>query len=477
MQRREFLILSGSSVASVLLTQCSKPQTQNNASSMSNVLKSQNGRLDVELDMNSSVFSLGGQQANLLSYNQQIPGPRLEVRPGDKVRIHAKNRLSKPTNIHYHGLHISPQEPADNVFLSLSPGESYTYEFTIPETHSGATAFYHPHLHGHVADQCFAGLGGIFVVRGELDEIPEVKQAKEAFVFLKDFDLDGPSSRMGRMMGREGATVTVNGEINPSFSLPAGGLLRLRFVNASISRFYRLQLEEHPFYLIATDGGATGSPIELSELLLSPGERADVLVQGNAQSGNYRLLNFPYERVGMGMMGGGMMNGGMMNERENESNQPQTLATVTYSGEVEPLPLPQKLIPVENLPEPKKLRQFELNHGMVPGRGMQFLIDGQVFDSQRTDTRAFLDTVEDWEIKNTGSIDHPFHLHTNRFQVVSRNGQSVPYRAWKDTVLVSRRETVRIRIPFRDFVGNTVYHCHILDHEELGMMGTIALQS
>ncbi|MFB6274894.1 MAG: multicopper oxidase family protein [Halothece sp.] len=476
MQRRQFLILSGSTLTGVLLSQCATLPTESNASSAT-VLKSKNGLLEVDLDIASNSFSFGGKQGNLLSYNGQIPGPRLDVRPGDQVRIHAKNGLSQPTNLHYHGLHISPQEPADNIFLSLSAGESYTYQFTIPETHYSTTAYYHPHRHGYVADQVFGGLGGIFVVRGALDDIPEVKQAKEEFVFLKDFDLDGRSSRMGLMMGREGSTVTVNGKVNPSFSLPSGGLLRLRCVNASTSRFYRLQLENHPFYLIATDGGAISSPVELSELLLSPGERAEVLIQGNQTPGNYRLLNLPYNRVGMGMMGGGMMGRGMMGGGRNQSNEPQTLATISYSGEIEPLPLPQKLIAVETLPEPKTVRQFQLNHGMAPGRGMQFLINGQAFDPQRVDTRIALDTVEDWEIINTGMMDHPFHLHTNRFQVVSKNGKPVSHRSWKDTVLVPRGESVRLRIPFRDFVGKTVYHCHILDHEELGMMGTIALQS
>ncbi|AFZ43882.1 multicopper oxidase type 2 [Halothece sp. PCC 7418] len=474
MQRRQFLILSGSTLTGVLLSQCATPQTESNASSAT-VLKSKNGLLEVDLDLASNSFSFGGKQGNLLSYNGQIPGPRLEVRSGDQVRIRAKNRLSQPTNLHYHGLHISPQEPADNIFLSLSPGESYTYEFKIPENHYSTTGYYHPHLHGYVADQVFGGLGGILVVRGELDNIPEVKQAKEEFVFLKDFDLDGRSSRMGLMMGREGSTVTVNGKVNPSFSLPSGGLLRLRFVNASTSRFYRLQLENHPFYLIATDGGATSSPVELSEILLSPGERAEVLVKGNQTPGNYRLLNLPYNRVGMGMMGGGMMGRGMMGGGRNQNNEPQTLATIRYSGEIESLPLPQKLIAVETLPKPKTVRQFTLNHGMFPGRGMQFLINGQAFDPRRVDTRVSLDTVEDWEIINTGVMDHPFHLHTNRFQVVSKNGKPVSNATWKDTVLVPRGESVRIRIPFQDFAGKTVYHCHILDHEDLGMMGIIVM--
>ena len=108
---------------------------------------------------------------------------------------------------------------------------------------------------------------------------------------------------MSLMMGREGDLIAVNGKINPSFSLPAKGLLRLRILNASTSRFYRLSLENHPFYQIATDGNALSEPIELRELLLTPGQRADVLVKGDQEPGQYRLLNLPYDRGSMGMMG------------------------------------------------------------------------------------------------------------------------------------------------------------------------------
>ncbi len=145
-------------------------------------------------------------------------------------------------------------------------------------------------------------------------------------------------------------------------------------------------------------------------------------------------------------------------------------------GQVQPQSLPQQLIEVETLPEPKTVRQFALNHGTVPGQGMVFLINGKSYDPQHIDTEVALDTVEDWDITNTGVMDHPFHLHTNSFQVIAWNGRSVPHRAWKDTVLVPTGETVRIRIPFKDYPGKTVYHCHILDHEELGMMGTIEMR-
>ncbi|PZD71019.1 Blue copper oxidase CueO [Acaryochloris thomasi RCC1774] len=493
LNRRQFLVLSASSAGAVLLSQCSRGQTQTVPKaplSLPKLYTSKDGLLDLELEASYRQVNLDGKPTNLLSYNGQVPGPRLEAKPGDIVRIRFKNNLSDPTNIHYHGLHIPPTGNADDVFRRIDSGESALYEFSIPQQHPGGIAYYHPHLHGYVADQILGGLGGMFIVRGALDEIPEIQAAEQTFLFLKDFVVEQRQPMMGRMAGREGDLVTVNGQVNPSFSIPAGGLARLRLVNASNARFYRLALEKHPLYLIATDGHPLSTPVEIQELLLSPGERAEVLVQGDQEAGQYRLLNLPYSRGQMGMMGGGMMRRdrggpGMMGRGRmgpgmmegNDQDSPQTLATLAYTGQVEPQSIPQQLIEVETLPEPQTVRQFELDHGMVPGQGMVFLINGKSFDHQRIDTQVSLDTVEDWEVSNTGVMDHPFHLHTNPFQVIARNGQPVPYQAWKDTVLIPTGETVRIRIPFRDFPGKTVYHCHILDHEELGMMGTIEMKA
>lgn len=482
LNRRQFLTLSASSAGAVLLSQCSRGQTQTVPKaplSLPKLHTSKDGLLDLKLEASYRQVDLNGKFTNLLSYNGQIPGPRLEAKPGDTVRIHFKNNLNGPTNIHYHGLHIPPTGNADNVFRRIDSGESALYEFSIPKQHPGGIAYYHPHLHGYVADQILGGLGGMFIIRGPLDEIPEIQAAEETFLFLKDFVVEQRQPMMGRMAGREGDLVTVNGQVNPSFSVSAGGLARLRLVNASNARFYRLALEKHPLYLIATDGHPLSTPVEIKELLLSPGERAEVLVRGDQYAGQYRLLNLPYSRGQMGMMGGGMMGRdrrglGMMGGNDQDSSQ--TIATLNYSGQVETQSLPQQLIKVEALPESQTVRQFALDHGMVPGQGMVFLINGKSFDHKRIDTQVALNTVEDWEVSNTGVMDHPFHLHTNPFQVIARNGQPVPYQAWKDTVLIPTGETVRIRIPFRDFPGKTVYHCHILDHEELGMMGTIEMQ-
>ncbi|AFY70015.1 Bilirubin oxidase [Thalassoporum mexicanum PCC 7367] len=482
LKRRQFIVLgaagAGLALASNWLISKNRSTLARDAEITSPQLyKSANGLLEVELEASYRSVQLGGNTASLLSYNGTIPGPRLEVNAGDTVRINFTNNLSQPTNLHYHGPHIPPTGSGDNIFLDIAPGDRFTYEFTIAKDHPAGLSWYHPHRHGYVAEQVFGGLAGLFVIRGDLDRIPEVQTAKEEFFVLQDFDLDRNGQMqtlnpMARSFGREGNVIALNGQIAPEISIPNDRFLRLRLLNASTSRFYRLALtNNHPMYLIATDGGGIAEPVEISELLMAPGERAEVLIRGEREPKTYELLNLPYDRGGMGMMGRGNMMGGFT------SNNNRVLATLTCQGSVPKLSLPKQLITVNNLPEPITTRQFVLNHGMAPGMGMVFLVNGQPYEPDRIDTRVKLGTVEDWELINNGVMDHPFHLHVNPFQVISRNDVPEPYQAWRDTVLVRAGETVRIRIPFRDFAGKTVYHCHILDHEDMGMMGNLEIQA
>ncbi len=505
--RRTFLALAAAGAGGLALAQEGLCRSRSaGGASGAELIRSSGGLLEVELEARATAGWLPQGPARILTYNGRSPGPRLEVRAGDGVRLRFRNRLEQPSNLHYHGLHVPPGGTADNVFLSIPGGESFAYSFEIPRDHPAGLFYYHPHRHGSVADQVFGGLGGMLVVRGELDDLPEVRAAREHFLFLKDFPSgDGGSGGfsphpMQRVWGREGEILTVNGEIRPELPVAAGGLLRLRLLNGSNARFYRLALEGHPFHLIATDGGAIAAPVRLEELLLAPGERADVLVQANRPAGRYRLQALPYDRLGgmgmgMGMAGMGMGRGGMgrrgwggmgmgrgwpgmgMGDPPGLPGRSTTttLATIRYEGEGPAMPLPRQLLTVPALPQAVRSRSLTLSHAMRPGRGMAFLIDGRVYEHGRIDTRVELDSVEEWILLNTGVMDHPFHVHINPFQVISRDGRPEPFRAWKDTVVVRPGEEVRIRTAFRDFPGRTVYHCHILDHEELGMMGTLQI--
>ncbi|MEO0541926.1 MAG: multicopper oxidase domain-containing protein, partial [Cyanobacteria bacterium P01_A01_bin.105] len=289
MDRRQFLRYAAAVFATPLLSGCGGPARR---------IVSQDGLL--ELSLTARTLARVDEPTELLTYNAQSPGPVLEARAGDTVRLTLINRLETPTNLHHHGLHISPQ--VDNVFLEVPPGERHTYEFQIPANHPAMTGWYHPHSHLNVAPQVFGGLAGALIIRGELDDIPELQQAEEALLVLQDFGAT-PSvpHALGRRWGREGILQLANGQRNPVVPVGQNGLLRLRLVNASASRIYRLRLQDHPWFLMATDRGAIAAPTALDTLVLAPGERAEVLIPAQQEPGDYRLLSLPYDR-GIGTM-------------------------------------------------------------------------------------------------------------------------------------------------------------------------------
>ncbi len=425
-------------------------------------LTSNDGHLQVFLEAKDSWVPVAGRPVHLWTYNGLMPGPLIELWPGDTLQLKLRNSLAEHTNIHFHGLHVSPGGNGDNPFLMIPPAEEFEYEIAIPASHPAGTFWYHPHVHGNTARQVFRGLSGVIIVRGDLDEIPEVAVADEHVLVLKDLavDRDGQvrdASMMDRMSGREGPLLTVNGEVGPSYPIRRGGLTRWRFVNASSSRYYRLSIEDHPFAVIAVDGGMLARTEMQQEALLTPGQRLDVLVKADRPAGVYRLLNLPYDRGGFA---------------QGSAAAPQELARLVYAEDSDsPMQLPEVLGYVERLPAPQSPpRHFELQQGMMGTFG----INGRTFRADRVDTQVGLGTVEDWVIHNAGQMDHPFHLHVNPFQIVEAD-ETIDRAAWLDVINVPGRSSRRIRIRFADFAGKTVYHCHILDHEDGGMMGTLEI--
>ena len=437
---------------------------------------SANGLLSAAIETSQGWVTIAGQSAYLCSFNGHVPGPMLEVRPGDTLRLKLVNKLPEATNLHYHGMHVSPSGNADNIFLHIASGESHQYEFTIPANHPAGMFWYHPHLHGLVAKQVSRGLAAPLIVRGALDQIPEIAAAREEFLVLQDFSLDsrGQIVEPGmsqQMHGREGSLITTSGKVNPAYAIQQHGLLRLRILNASVARYYLLQLEEHPLYVIGTDGGGLPAPQAMDQTLLAPGQRVDILIRGERDSGSYRLLNLPYDRGSIEMMGGGMMGGTRMGA---SPQAPQTLATVAYQGRSPQVwNIPSRLVEVPELPSTNVVRRFTLSQGMAMMSGMSFLINGQQFDANRVDSGVHRNTVEEWEYENTTGMDHPMHLHINPFQVIGPDGKAE--RAWRDIINVRAGSKARFRVQFNDYTGKTVQHCHILDHEDRGMMATVEI--
>lgn len=430
-------------------------------------VKRREGVVEARLEAVAKPIQVGGKTAELWTYGGSLPGPTLRLKEGERLRLVFRNRLGEVTNLHFHGLPIPPL--VDNPFLEIPPGEEQVYEFTVPRGAAG-TYWYHPHVHGKVANQLFRGLAGTIVVEGPLDALPELRAAEEHLIVLKDLELLGgkvaPHTPMDWMNGKEGSLVLANGALRPTLR-PGKGLLRLRLLNASNARFYRLALEGHTLVQIATDGGFLAKPVELEELLLAPGERAEVLVALKG-AGEYRLLALPYDRGAIGMMD----MGGMRHMMGTGPSRTEHLLTITVPKAFPKLPLPKTLAGLKPLSPSGPLRRLVLSENMMAG---EFFINGRKFDHTRVDLRAQRGQVEVWEVENQGDMDHPFHLHTHPFQVLARNGRPEPFPAWKDTVNIRAGEVVRLAVAV-GFPGKTVFHCHIVEHEDQGMMGVLEVQ-
>ena len=428
-------------------------------------LRSQGGLLRVRLEAAEGPLTIAGRRATAYGYNGSLPGPTLRLRPGDRLQVRLVNRLDAPTNLHVHGLVVSPEGNADNVFVRVQPGASFDYDYRLPDDHPPGVYWYHPHHHPRVADQVFGGLYGAIVVE-DADELPV---SRERVLVVSDITLDGAGrlqqpSMMARMMGREGELVLVNGQARPTVTARPGERERWRIVNACAARYLRLRLDGQRLDLLGIDSGPFPEPRPVEEVVLATGNRADLLV--TAVEGTSTLDALGVDRGGLGGMMGGAVSG-----------DAGPLATFRVSGAAVPgLPA----IPAR--PQPRDLRGADvavrrrlvlgMGGGMGPG-GMTFTIDGKQFDHARVDQTVGLGTVEEWTIVNPTPMDHPFHLHVWPMQIVAGAGRPVDDVSRQDVVNVPARSEVTVRVAFEQFGGRTVFHCHILDHEDRGMMGVI----
>ncbi|GAA4107667.1 multicopper oxidase family protein [Enteractinococcus coprophilus] len=498
MTRRQVLLLGGAGTAAIAAGAAGVWWTQATRQGVSGgadfeqppVLESANGSLDVELTAAPYTARIAGQEAFVLGYNGSLPGPTLVVAPGDQINLTLTNHLAAPTNLHVHGLHVSPQDNSDNVFVAVDPGEAFAYHYQLPADHPPGVYWYHPHHHGNVADQLFAGLYGAIIVQ---DPDPVVV-TRERVLVISDISLTADGSVAGAdpmdtMMGREGNLVMVNGQVNPTLQARPHQRERWRIINACTSRYLHLELDDQQLELLGIDAGRYPEPATVDEVVLTPGNRADVIV--TASAGTSILRAVAVDRGGMGMMGGT----GFGLASPGQAEVP--LATFEVSG----TPV-QALDGVGQPSAPRDLRsetvtaKRELTFGMTMGMGggmgmrhntaasqspggsgmMDFTINGAVFDPARVDITAGAGTIEEWTLQNTSPMDHPVHLHVWPMQLIETQGTAVQEPAWQDVVNVPANSSVKMRIAFDTFVGKTVYHCHILDHEDLGMMGIIEVR-
>jgi FtsP/CotA-like multicopper oxidase with cupredoxin domain len=428
---------------------------------------SEPGVVEVALTAAPARLSLvPGHETDLFAYNGQVPGPTLELREGDRVRVRFRNDLPEATTVHWHGLHL-PFEADGSAFHPVEPGQEHIYEFTVHPGTAG-TYWYHPHPHHRTGYQVGMGLYGAIVVRAPDDPLPA--SLAEQVLMLSDnrFRPDGSldfaergslQERIDFENGREGDVLFVNGQIQPTLTIRSGEVQRWRVINASGGRVYRLALDGHKFLHVGSDGGLFERPVEVDEILISSGERVELLVRGTgAPSSEATLRTLPYDRY-------------IRQTRPRDWDQPRDLLTVRYADEppVPAIELPDRLrpIPALDVADATTTRVVTMTQGFLNNRPM---------DMHRVDQTATLGATEIWEIENLVGMDHPFHLHGFQFQVVDRNGVAEPFRAWKDTVNVPRHQSVRLIVRYENYPGKWMFHCHILTHEDNGMMGVLEVK-
>jgi FtsP/CotA-like multicopper oxidase with cupredoxin domain len=394
---------------------------------------------------------VGEAPVEILAYDGLFPGPVLRWREREPFRLSLRNGLDEPTNLHFHGLHVPPTGNADNVFVSVDPGRSFAYELTVPPGHGGLY-WYHPHPHGthRLAAQLWAGLSGAIVIESPLDADPALAACDEHVLLVRDFTVaDGrpaPARKLDWVRGRRGEAVLVNGVARPRLPVRAG-TARLRLVNASNARHLRLARGDgEPLRVIALDGRFLEAPAAVPDLLVPPAGRAELLVPLYSAE-PLDLLMLPYNRGSV-----------------REPSAPEPLLTLLPSG-APPVPPPDRLAPVDRLDPSRATARREIVMGSgVIGRGVH--AGGQHHPSFTVRAGA----VELWEVRNVDVQDHVFHLHTWHFQVWRRNGRPPAFPAWRDTIDLRPGDRLELLVRFDDYRGPSVYHCHIAEHGDSGMM-------
>jgi len=507
MLRRRFLqntAVLGGGLAIPLTTTGQAGSTDTNALRIPPLLTGtmERGRRRYALTMqsgNSEFFS--GVTTPTLGLNGDFLGPTLRLRRNEQVTLSVNNTLNEPSTLHWHGLHV-PAAADGGPHQVIEAGTQWDANFLMDQ--DAGTFWYHSHLERHTGEQVYRGLAGMLQIEDENSsslELPAEYGVDDIPVILQDrnFNADGSfrytASRMDSMLGLFGNTIMVNGTINPHF-IPTTRRVRFRVLNGSNARTYNLSFSDNrEMQQIACDGSFLESPIAMRRLELAPGERCEI-VADFSDGRPVDLMSLPIDADSPFRTIGMMANMHTMNQQRFHimAIRPQSnlAASPTVPSLLTSLP------PLEP-DSADRLRQFTLTMSMGMGRmgrggggggrgmggmggmGSMFAINGKAMDMNRIDERVPVGSTEIWEISNESMMMHPFHIHHGQFRIISNNNRAWPAHehAYKDTVKVGPGQTVRVLMKFEDYADPErpyMYHCHILEHEDAGMMGQFVVE-
>ena len=500
--RREFMRLAGMSAAGLFANRLKMP-----------ALMDEPFMPDAELSITAAekyVQILSGAQTRVWSYEgqllsgsgvtiQNLPGnylgPIIRAKTGTKLRIYFHNNLAEDSVIHPPGPRV-PEQCDGHPMQAIGPGETKVYEFEIIDR--AGPYWFHPHPHMRTAEQVVMGMAGLLTVWDEAEElaVPGASiGANDLPVIIQDRSFDSNNQILynpNMMWGYLGNRILVNGKPNTVFSLEPRAY-RLRILNGSNARTYKLAWSNGmPMKVIGTDGGLLPAVVSRSYVMLMPGERIDIWADFTALARKQVILrSLSFDPGGMmgggggrggGGMGGGGGGGGMGGGLPMGS--PLDVLTVNVGRRASTKPVLGPLAPLSvtykasNVPNYNSPRPFTLEMGQM----MTWTINGRVFEMMACadDEMVYRDETMAWEWINNSPIPHPMHMHNIQFQVVQRTApatssyatinQGLVDSGWKDTVLVWPGERVKIAMTFGPHMGMYMYHCHILEHEDMTMM-------
>jgi FtsP/CotA-like multicopper oxidase with cupredoxin domain len=448
------------------------------------VISSVAGFLTTSITSTTNPVVVGGRHSRQpYVYNGTFPGPTLLVRPGDVIDLTYHNRAvfdqadsttgygrppraTHESNLHFHGMHVSPTGTADNMLVVVQAKGSYRYLLQIPADHPAGLYWYHEHVHGLVTNHVARGATGmIYVANSYTDQVAALGIKRRLMCLQQAFFDEDASTLTSSDADRDDpdlALSVINGQLMPDIRIRPGEPQVWSLLNASASAFYVLRLEGHTFDVIADDGTPLRSPrLNQETLMLASGKRLEVIVHGTATKGSYVLS---YDAYDQGV----------------DQWPHKSIATLIVKGDAwtgPDHPGVDTSVALEDLstaivpPELVRTIVFGQNNSVPEGEFGRFTINGHSWDPDYSEWTSTLGTTEEWFIRNDTNQDHPFHVHVNPFQITRINGSSVAFDSYQDVAIIPRFGSLTVRTKFRDFTGGPILmHCHILDHEDMGMM-------
>lgn len=443
---------------------------------------------NINLSLQTGVTQFySGVNTNTMGANGALLGPTLIMNQGDNISITVDNQLGDTTTIHWHGMHVAPENDGGPHSIIL-PGQQWNPQFTVLD--KAGTHWYHPHLHMRTDEHVSKGIAGLILVRDTeeaglglpqtygVDEFPIVMQTKGfdgAGQITVHTDLD--------------TSVMVNGTVNAFTDLPSQ-VVRLRVLNGSSQRVMEFGFSDNrSFSLIGTDGGLLAAPLSMTRYRMAPGQRADILIDLTTSLGNnFQLMSFASElpnavygasQPGMGPGATGSLPDYTSNPLNGNDYQLLDINVVAQTG-APVLTIPGSLATFTPLTEGSENITRNLTFTSVGPMGDlngPFLINGASFDMSTINYTIPLDNIEIWSLTNQTPIGHPFHIHDVQFFILDINGNPPPpeLQGYNDVVFVpGGMGNVRFIAQFSDHANDSIpymYHCHMLTHEDMGMMG------